>query len=222
MDAPLPILAFASASAASSYAYSTLLPFSILYSGQVLANEEIRTLISALGSGIGEDFNVDNLNYHKVYRLADVLVFGVLKILAQKLRYERFDCYARRGIAELGFGLTLELHVGTRAKNAIDNFNLVGKLTPCTGKKPENNELFIVEGDSAGGTAKQARVRQYQSILPLRGKPLNVQKKTALQALQNEEIKTLVSGPFRRGALFCHPPQTWLFWRFPRTPSCCP
>ena len=55
------------------------------------------------------------------------------------------------------------------------------------------NELFIVEGDSAGGTAKQARVRQFQSILPLRGKPLNVQKKTALQALQNEEIKTLIS-----------------------------
>ena len=81
------------------------------------------------------------------------------------------------------------------AKAASDNdgLNLVGKLSPCSGKNPDMNELFIVEGDSAGGTAKQARVRQYQSILPLRGKPLNVQKKTALQALQNEEIKTLVS-----------------------------
>ena len=81
------------------------------------------------------------------------------------------------------------------AKAASDNdgLNLIGKLAPCSGKNPEMNELFIVEGDSAGGTAKQARVRQYQSILPLRGKPLNVQKKTALQALQNEEIKTLVS-----------------------------
>ena len=81
------------------------------------------------------------------------------------------------------------------AKAASDNdqLNLIGKLAACSGKNPDLNELFIVEGDSAGGTAKQARVRQYQSILPLRGKPLNVQKKSALQALQNEELKTLVS-----------------------------
>lgn len=80
-----------------------------------------------------------------------------------------------------------------KAASENDGLNLIGKLAPCSGKNPEQNELFIVEGDSAGGTAKQARVRQFQSILPLRGKPLNVQKKTALQALQNEEIKTLVS-----------------------------
>jgi DNA gyrase subunit B len=80
-----------------------------------------------------------------------------------------------------------------KAASENDGLNLVGKLASCSGKNPDMNELFIVEGDSAGGTAKQARVRQYQSILPLRGKPLNVQKKSALQALQNEEIKTLVS-----------------------------
>ncbi|MCD8294377.1 MAG: DNA gyrase subunit B [Clostridia bacterium] len=80
-----------------------------------------------------------------------------------------------------------------RAQNDTDGFNLVGKLAACSGKNPDMNELFIVEGDSAGGTAKQARVRQFQSVLPLRGKPLNVQKKTALQALQNEELKTLIS-----------------------------
>ena len=81
----------------------------------------------------------------------------------------------------------------TRAKNAIDNFNLVGKLTPCTGRKPENNELFIVEGDSAGGTCKQARAWSYQAILPLRGKPLNAEKKRIDQVLANEEIRTLIS-----------------------------
>lgn len=80
-----------------------------------------------------------------------------------------------------------------KAASENDGLNLVGKLAACSGRNPEMNELFIVEGDSAGGTAKQARVRQYQSILPLRGKPLNVQKKSALQALQNEEIKTLIS-----------------------------
>ena len=80
-----------------------------------------------------------------------------------------------------------------RAKNSIDSLTLVGKLASCSGKKPEQNELFIVEGDSAGGTAKQARVRQYQSILPLRGKPLNVEKKRLDQVLANEEIRTIIS-----------------------------
>ncbi len=80
-----------------------------------------------------------------------------------------------------------------RAKNSIDSLMLVGKLAACSGKKPELNELFIVEGDSAGGTAKQARVRQFQSILPLRGKPLNVEKKRLDQVLANEEIRTIIS-----------------------------
>ena len=80
-----------------------------------------------------------------------------------------------------------------RAKNSIDSLMLVGKLAACSGRKAEQNELFIVEGDSAGGTAKQARVRQFQSILPLRGKPLNVEKKRLDQVLANEEIRTLIS-----------------------------
>jgi len=80
-----------------------------------------------------------------------------------------------------------------RQKNSIENFNLVGKLSSCSGKKPELNELFIVEGDSAGGTAKQARDRSFQAILPLRGKPLNAEKKRLDQVLLNEEIRTIIS-----------------------------
>ncbi len=80
-----------------------------------------------------------------------------------------------------------------RAKNSIDNLTLVGKLSNCSGRKAELNEMFIVEGDSAGGTAKQARVRQTQAILPLRGKPLNVEKKRLDQILQNDEIKSIIS-----------------------------
>ncbi len=80
-----------------------------------------------------------------------------------------------------------------RATKSLDGLTLIGKLAACSGKKPELNEMFIVEGDSAGGTAKQARVRQYQSILPLRGKPLNVEKKKLSQVLENEEIRTMIS-----------------------------
>ena len=80
-----------------------------------------------------------------------------------------------------------------RKTKKIDGLTLIGKLAGCSGRKPELNEMFIVEGDSAGGTAKQARVRQFQSILPLRGKPLNVEKKKLAQILENEEIRTMIS-----------------------------
>jgi DNA gyrase subunit B len=80
-----------------------------------------------------------------------------------------------------------------RQKNSIDGGILIGKLSSCTGRRPELNELFIVEGDSAGGTAKMARDRSTQAILPLKGKPLNAEKKRLDQVLDNEEIRTIIS-----------------------------
>ncbi len=80
-----------------------------------------------------------------------------------------------------------------RKKNELDAAPLVGKLSACTGRKAEENELFIVEGDSAGGSAKQGRDRHFQAILPLRGKPLNAEKKRLDQVLANEEFRSIIT-----------------------------
>jgi DNA gyrase subunit B len=106
---------------------------------------------------------------------------AVLKVILERVQQAKRAREAAKKVREL-----------VKRKSAFDGAALPGKLADCVTNDVEKSELFIVEGDSAGGSAKQARDREFQAILPLRGKILNVEKSSIQKLLSNEQIKDII------------------------------
>src|SRR5699024_4735915 len=133
-----------------------------------LGNSNARTVTDSIFSDVFSKFLIENPNVGKII-VEKGLMASRARVAAKKAR---------------------EL---TRRKSALEISNLPGKLADCSSRDPEISELYIVEGDSAGGSAKSVRDRHFQAILPLRGKILNVEKARLDRILSNNEVRMMIT-----------------------------
>jgi DNA gyrase subunit B len=172
--------------------------FNILKNGESFSSEDVREgLVAVLNLKVPEPQfegqTKTKLGNSEIKGLVDSWTFAALdtyfeenpaigKLILQKAELAKRARDAAKKARDL-----------TRRKTALEGLVLPGKLADCSNEDPAQTELFIVEGDSAGGSAKQGRDRSNQAILPLRGKILNVEKARLDKMLSNEEIKALIS-----------------------------
>ncbi len=167
-------------------------------SDQSLSGDDIREGLTAIVSVKIEDPQFEGQTKQK---LGNTIARSVVdSIVSEQLRYflEQNPAVAKAIcekslLAQRARDAARKARDLTRRKTALENSSLPGKLADCSDKNPENCEIYIVEGDSAGGSAKTARSRATQAILPLRGKILNVEKARLDRILGNEEIKAMIT-----------------------------
>ncbi len=166
--------------------------------GQTFSGNDVREGLSAvisikISNPQFEGQTKTRLGNREVKGVTETMVYSGLEqffeenpAIAKKIIQKCIDTSAARQAARKARELT-------RRKSALETASLPGKLADCTVRSSEEAELFLVEGDSAGGSAKQGRNRYFQAILPLRGKILNVEKAPLHKILNNTEIRTLVT-----------------------------
>jgi DNA gyrase subunit B len=166
--------------------------------GQTFTGNDVREGLSAvisikISNPQFEGQTKTRLGNREIKSVTETMVYSGLEqffeenpAIARKIIQKCIDTSAARQAARKARELT-------RRKGALETASLPGKLADCTVRNSDEAELFLVEGDSAGGSAKQGRNRYFQAILPLRGKILNVEKAPLHKILNNTEIRTLVT-----------------------------